>query len=202
MNGRQAESGPSAASGREKDDFVPASTRDLFPATYMELRAIARTYLANSRGDLTLQPTALVHEAFLRLSSGSSQAKWDSEGGFILAVSKAMRHALIDHLRSRNRIKRGGHAVRQPFIEMTADTQVSALDPEVLLALDDALCRLEREGGSRAVDVTTMRFFAGLTFEQIAAALGLASRTVKRDWRFARAWLYEALEQVHDHEQS
>lgn len=170
----------------------PAAMERLLPAAYDELRALAKAQLRHERPNHTLQPTALVHEAYLRLA-GSSAPPWHDRQHFFRAAAEAMRRILIEHARKRGRVKRGGNPIQ---VDITAADLASDHDPDRLLALDDAFGRL-KEQDPDAADVVRLRFYAGLSVEETAAATGRSERTVKREWAFARAWLYEAL---RDHE--
>ncbi len=160
----------------------------LLPLVYGELRALARVHLRHERPDHTLQPTALVHEAYLLLLGGQDPP-WNDRAHFFHAAAEAMRRILIEHARKRGRIKRGGDRVR---IELTCANLGAEQDPEEILALDEALRRLEVRD-PRSADVVRLRFFAGLSVEETAKALDMSERTVKREWSFARAWMYDAL---------
>ena len=160
----------------------------LVPVVYDELRALARAQLRHERPDHSLQATALVHEAYLRLLGGN-QPPWNDRSHFFRAAAEAMRRILIEHARKRGRIKRGGKRVR---VELSSVDLASEQDLDEILALDDAFQRLE-EQDSKAADVVRLRFFAGLSVEETAKAMDLSERTVKREWAFARAWLYDAL---------
>jgi RNA polymerase sigma factor (TIGR02999 family) len=160
---------------------------ELLPMVYAQLRAAAARAMASERRDHTLQPTALVHEAYLKLL-GPRETPWAHRAHFYTAAAEAMRQILIDHARGRARHKRGGGAVRRAFDEnLTAAEQESAGEMD-FVALDGAICRLEVQD-PRAAQVVRLKFYAGLKLEQIAAALGLSERTIKNDWAFARAWL-------------
>ena len=165
-----------------------AAMERLLPFVYDELRALARAQLRHERPDHTLQATALVHEAYLRLLGGT-QPPWSDRQHFFRAAAEAMRRILIEHARKRSRVKRGGKRVR---VELTGVDLASDQDLDQILALDDAFRRLE-EQDPEAADVVRLRFFAGLSVEETARATGLSERTVKREWAFARAWLYDAL---------
>ena len=160
----------------------------LIPLVYDELRAIARGALRHERSDHSLQATDLVHEAYLRLMSGAS-TPWEGRRHFFYAAGEAMRRVLIEHARKRGRVKRGGQRIR---VELSAVDLASDYDVEEVLALDDVFRRLE-EVDRQAADVVRLRFFAGLSVEETAKALDLSERTVKREWAYARAWLYDAL---------
>lgn len=160
----------------------------LLPLVYDELRNLARARLRHERQGHSLQATALVHEAYIRML-GADNPSWNDRGHFFRAAAEAMRRILIDHARKRRRIKRGG----DPIQVTLGDVQVGAGPAlEDLLALDEALQRLE-EQDSRMAEIVRLRFFAGLSVEETAMALEVSARTVKRDWAVARAWLYEAM---------
>jgi RNA polymerase sigma factor (TIGR02999 family) len=162
----------------------------LVPAVYDELRALARTQLRGERPDHSLQATALVHEAYLRLlGNGATQPAWNDRHHFFVAAAEAMRRILIEHARARGRGKRGGGRVR---VELSSVDLAVEQDLDEVLALDEAFRRLE-EQDPKAADVVRLRFFAGLSVEETADAMGLSARTVKREWAFARAWLFDAL---------
>jgi RNA polymerase sigma factor (TIGR02999 family) len=166
-----------------------ASAADrLLPLVYAELRHLARSKLAREPAGMTLQPTALVHEAYLRLL-GESGAVWKGKAHFFAAAATAMRRILIERARQRRRIKHGGELRR---IELTDDAAIDQPETLDLEALDEALTRLERFD-TRLGDVVSLRFFAGLSVEETAEAMGSSPRTVKRDWNFARAWLHREL---------
>ena len=160
----------------------------LLPLVYGELRALARVHLRHERPDHTLQPTALVHEAYLRLLGGQDPP-WNDRAHFFRAAAEAMRRILIEHARKRGRIKRGGDRVR---VRISGVHLGIEQDPDELLALDEAIRRLE-EQDPRIADLVRLRFFAGLSVEETAKVLEVSARTVKREWSFARAWLYNAL---------
>lgn len=159
----------------------------LLPVVYDELRALARAQLRRERTDHTLQPTALVHEAYLRLMD--DRRPWTDRRHFFAAAAEAMRRILIEYARARGRKKRGGRQVR---VDLSGVDLAREADLDQLLALDDAFRRLEQQD-PQAADVVRLRFFAGLSVADTAQATGLSERTVKREWAFARAWLYEAL---------
>jgi RNA polymerase sigma factor (TIGR02999 family) len=168
----------------------PAAAAELLPLVYDELRRLAAARLAREVPGQTLQATALVHEAFLRLVGLDPDKPWDGRGHFFAAAAEAMRRILIDRARARRRLKRGGPRRRED-LDLDALTGPDA-PPDDLLDLDDALAGLARVD-SRAADVVKLRIFAGLTLDEAALALGVVHRTADRDWAFARAWLYNAL---------
>lgn len=164
------------------------ASQDLLPLVYSQLRAIAAQRMKLERPDHTLQPTALVHEAFLKLV-GPRSTPWAGEGHFFAAAADAMRQILLDHAKSKSRQKRGGKGTREAL--NLAD--VAAIEnSDEILALDEALCRLEQQE-PEVGRVVRLRFFAGLSIDQIAELLQIAPRTVDRRWQFARAWLFREL---------
>lgn len=165
-----------------------AAEAELLEAVYDHLRRIAQQRMAGERAGHTLQATALVHEAFVKLL-GDEGLTWESRGHFYAAAAQAMRRILIDHARARATLKRGGQGKRVPLSVLDLATET---DPEQVIALEEAMTRLE-ETDSRAASVVRLRFYAGLDVEQTAQALGLSERTVMRDWAYARAALFEAI---------
>lgn len=172
----------------DSEDRAAALAR-LVPLLYDEMRALARARLRGERPDHSLQATALVHEAYLRLLGGDTRAAWNDRTHFMVAAAEAMRRILVDHARARGREKRGGGAVH---IELSGADAAHALDDDDVLALDELLPRLESLD-ARTADVVRLRYFVGLSVEETANALGVSARTVKREWAFARAWLFRAL---------
>lgn len=166
------------------------AANDLLPIVYEELRRIADAKMRHEKPGQTLQATALVHEAFLRLIGPEDDSKWDSRGHFFAAAAEAMRRILIEHARSRNAAKRGGKFER---VELDEACLAKDDDSELILAIDEALSKLALDEPEIA-KVVKLRYFTGLTIEQTAAALGLSDRTVKRHWTYARAWLQRELE--------
>ena len=167
---------------------LQASAR-LLPIVYDELRRLAAHKLAAEVAGQTLQPTALVHEAYLRLV-GRADSQWESQGHFFAAAAEAMRRILVDRARSKRRLRHGGG--RQRIELERVDLAVDA-PPEELLALDDALAKLEREDSDKA-KLVKLRFFAGLTSQQAATSLGISKATADRHWSFARAWLFHEIQ--------
>jgi RNA polymerase sigma-70 factor, ECF subfamily len=161
-----------------------AATEELFPLVYDELRSLAASFLAREKAGHTLQPTALVNEAYMRLV-GPGEVTWDNRAHFFGAAARAIRRILTDHARSRGRQKRGGGAGRVPLDDGSFTVDPPSID---LLALDEALTRLAALDEQKA-RVVELRFFGGLTEEETARALGVSISTVTRDWRFARVWL-------------
>jgi RNA polymerase sigma factor (TIGR02999 family) len=161
---------------------------ELLPLIYDELRAIARNHMRHERQDHTLQATVLVHEAFLQLA-GNSQIDWQNRAHFFALASRAMRRVLIDYARAAHAEKRPGAHKR---VEIDSALMPVGAENTDVLALDEALERLAT-WDPRQSQIVEMRFFAGLSFEEIAEVLGISDRTVKRDWTMARAWLHREL---------
>jgi RNA polymerase sigma factor (TIGR02999 family) len=167
----------------------PISNQDAnWDALYAQLHQIARRRLAEQSPGQTLQATALVHEAYLRLQSNDEMRGLEHRR-FLALAADVMRKILIDHARARGRIKRGGNQKRRL---LDVATLAEDGDADLTLALNDAICRLEQLD-DQAARVVKLRFFAGLSVEETADVLEVSPRTVKRDWQFARAWLYQAL---------
>jgi RNA polymerase sigma-70 factor (ECF subfamily) len=165
------------------------ATRDLFPLVYEELRRLAAHHLAQERVNHTLQPTALVNEAYLRLV-GPGEVSWQNRAHFFGAAAQAIRRILMDHARTRKRQKRGGGQVKVLSLD---GIEVASPDADGdLLALDEALDKLAKADAAKA-KVVEMRYFAGLSIEETAQALGISTATVSRHWEFARAWLHREL---------
>jgi RNA polymerase sigma factor (TIGR02999 family) len=154
---------------------------------YSELRAMARRYMKNERPDHTLQTTALVHEVYLRLV-GEAKVEWRERAQFFAMAAKMMRRILVDAARARKSQKRGGMAVRVNFDE----TALVSASGQPILALDEALTSFSQVA-PRQAQVVELRYFGGLTEEEIVEALNISPRTVRRDWDFARAWLLREL---------
>ncbi len=160
----------------------------LMPLVYEELRQMARNYMRRQPSGHTFQTTELIHEAFLKIAGGEEK-RWQNRAHFFGVAAKAMRHILVDYARSKSRGKRGGWQERITFVENAA---VSSGRSEEIVALDDALYQLAVLD-ERKVRVVEMKFFGGLTFEEIAGVLKTSPVTVKRDWSFARTWLLREL---------
>src|SRR5262249_15829772 len=172
----------------------PRAAEQLLPLVYQELRVLAAQKLAHERPGQTLQATALVHEAYLRLVDGTRGHRWDSRRHFFSAGAEAMRRILIDRARDKRRLKRGGAWRRLRLDQIDLPVEEA---PDDLLALDEALEKLGREDPACA-ELVKLRFFAGLTLEEAARTLGIARRTADRSWAFARSWLYDALRQQEE----
>ena len=166
-----------------------ASGAELLEQVYDQLRKIAQVRMGEERRDHTLQATALVHEAYAKLL-GDSELSWESRAHFFNAAAQAMRRILIDHARTRNAIKRGGDQKRVPISLVDLAEQH---DPTEIMALEEAMQSLEMED-ERAAQIVSLRFFAGLSVERTALALGVSERTVIREWTFARARLFELMQ--------
>src|SRR5262249_14655294 len=161
----------------------------LLPLVYDELRKLATQKLAQEKPGQTLQATALVHEAYLRLVGGEPAPAWDSRGHFFAAAAEAMRRILVDAARRKASLKRGGH-LRRPVLQEAEDGGDEQSDE--LLALDRALSRLA-DVDPLAARLVQLRYFAGLTTEQAAEALGISARTAYYTWSYARSWLRRAI---------
>jgi RNA polymerase sigma factor (TIGR02999 family) len=167
----------------------PHAANQLLPLVYDELRKLAAQRLAQEKPGQTLQATALVHEAYLRLVDTPRAQQWNSRGHFFAAAAEAMRRILIENARSKAREKRGGNWQRVDFEELDVTTSVS---PDQLVALDDALARLVGLD-PLAGELVKLRYFAGLALDQAAVALGVSTATAYRHWAYARAWLSSEL---------
>ena len=180
---------PTSTTSDDDSDGGPGSSRELLPEVYDELRKLARARLSRERHEQTLQPTALVHEAYLRIAGDRQNAQWDRRGHFFAAAALAMRRILVERARHYRRLKHGAGGER---VEL--DSAIAGADPGLtdLVAVDEALTRLEQTDPRKA-HIVSMRYFAGLSIEETAAALDISPATVKNEWKFARAWLYRAL---------
>jgi RNA polymerase sigma factor (TIGR02999 family) len=170
------------------DQGDPHAAARLLPLVYDELRKLAAQRLVREAPGQTLEPTALVHEAYLRLV-GDGEPHWENRGHFFAAAAEAMRRILVDHARHRAALKRGGHARRLPLDDQV---DVAGQQNEDLLALDEALGDLERHD-PRAAGLVKLRYFSGLSHQQAAEALGVSRRVGDRLWAVAKAWLYQRL---------
>lgn len=186
---------PNAVPGPEVTDLLSRAragdalaTNELFPKVYGELRTLAERFLADERVNHTLQPTALVNEAYLRLV-GPADVTWENRAHFFGAAAKAIRRILTDHARAKNAAKRGGGAERDLVTELAAPEGASPIDA---LALDAALDKLARMDEVKA-RMVELRYYAGLTVEETARAMGTSQSTVAREWAFVRVWLHREL---------
>jgi RNA polymerase sigma factor (TIGR02999 family) len=163
------------------------ATDDLLPLVYDELRQLAQARMRSERPGHTLGATGLVHEAYLRLLGDEDELKWDSRGHFFGAAARAMRHILIDRARRKGAVKHGGGRYRIDLdaLDPAKDEDTIAAIPE----LDVVLTKLE-EVDPRKAEIVMLRFFAGLTIQETALAMGISKTVVKDEWKFARAWLY------------
>ncbi|HTL57390.1 MAG TPA: ECF-type sigma factor [Candidatus Limnocylindrales bacterium] len=177
---------PRSGYAENRDAQKPAE--ELLPQVYEELRRLAAFKLANETPGQTLQTTALVHEAWLRLA-GNKDSHWQSNYHFLAAAAEAMRHILIDNARRKNRVRHGKGLIR---VNLDSVDLASQTDGETLLRVDDALGKLALEDPAKA-ELVKLRYFVGLSIPKAAAALGLSESSAKRAWAYARAWLYEEL---------
>lgn len=167
-------------------DADAGSSESHLEEVYDQLRAIAGRMFTGVPAGHTLQPTAIVHEAYLKLAGGEA---WETEAHFLAVAAKAVRHVLVDHYRGSSRAKRGSGAPVYSLDTTIIDVGAAAASP---LEIDELLRRLAGED-QRSADVVEMKFFGGMTTEQIAHRLNVSEATVQRDWRFARAWLHTEL---------
>jgi len=166
----------------------PAPASELFPLIYGELRRVAGRYLGRERRNHTLQPTALVHEAWLRLG-GDSQPAWQNRSHFFSAAAEAMRRILVENVRRKLRLKRGGDQER---VELHDSAIRAPVEDERILQVSEALEMLEREDVEKA-EIVKLRFFVGLSNEEIAALLGVNEKTVRRHWEVAKVRLFQSI---------
>jgi RNA polymerase sigma factor (TIGR02999 family) len=171
------------------DQGDPHAAGELLPLVYEELRRLAAAKLAQEKPGQTLQATALVHEAYLRLVDADAERHWNGRGHFFAAAAEAMRRILVESARRKQRIRHGGGRQRLDLDEACAVTEPPAAD---LLALDEALTRLAAQAPLRA-ELVKLRFFAGLTMAEAAQVLGISLATAERHWTFARTWLFAEL---------
>jgi RNA polymerase sigma factor (TIGR02999 family) len=171
----------------------PHAAEQLLPLVYQELRELAAQKLAQEKPGQTLQATALVHEAYLRLVDVEKAQHWDSRGHFFAAAAEAMRRILVEKARRRQRQRHGA----PPRVDIELSSIASPMPDEELLALDEAMTRLAAEDPIRA-RLVQLRFYAGLRNEEAAVVLGISSATAKRYWRYARAWLHRELAKGDD----
>jgi RNA polymerase sigma factor (TIGR02999 family) len=172
----------------------PHAAEQLLPLVYDELRSLAAHRLARETPGQTLEATALVHEAYLRVTGGAAAQSWKSRAHFFAAAAEAMRRILIDNARRKARPKHGGGRKR---IDLEATCSWAEDRADDALALDEALTRLATEDHGKA-ELVKLRYFAGLSLEEAADVLGISKATAKRHWAYARAWLYSALNDPDD----
>jgi RNA polymerase sigma factor (TIGR02999 family) len=174
----------SAAAARNRQ-----AAAELLPLVYAELRKLAAARMAREHPGQTLDATGLVHEAYLRLVGPGAEPYWSGRGHFFAAAAEAMRHILVDNARRKHRPKHGGDRRR---VKWDAASLVAAIPSDELLALDEALGRLERDAPKKA-QLVKLRFFGGLTMPEAADAMGISLATAERYWTYARTWLYAEL---------
>ena len=167
----------------------PSQAEQLLPLVYEEMRKLAAAKLAHEKPGQTLQATALVHEAYLRLVGGQRQPSWDSRGHFFAAAAEAMRRILVEQARRKARLKHGANLERVDFDDVEITVAVPGDD---IVALDEAITRLAEKHPEKA-DLIKLRYFAGLSVDEAALALGISPATADRHWTYARAWLLRAL---------
>jgi RNA polymerase sigma factor (TIGR02999 family) len=174
----------------------PKAAEDLLPLVYDELRKLAAAHLAREQPGQTLQATALVHEAYVRLVGAGSGGDWNSRGHFFAAAAEAMRRILVENARRKQTRKAGGGLRRLDLDDI--DPAVDEDQGDDLLALDEAVRRLEARDPRKA-ELVKLRFFAGLTSEQAASILGVSTSTAEKDWAYARSWLRVAIDSASGH---
>ncbi len=179
---------------RDIEQGDPQAAEQLLPLVYNELRRLASQRLSSEKPGQTLQATALVHEVYVRLVDVEKVQKWESRGHFFAAAAEAMRRILIDRVRDKGRLKRGGgwRRIRLDRVDLPIQEP-----PDDLLALDEALQKLAQEDPLCA-NLVKLRFFTGLTLADAASALGISRRSADRYWAFARSWLYDELRQGNE----
>jgi RNA polymerase sigma factor (TIGR02999 family) len=175
---------------RQFEKSAPHPAEELLPLVYNELRQLATYRLAHEKPGQTLQPTALVHEAYLRLVGADPKHTWDSRGHFFAAAAEAMRRILVEQARRKGRVQHGGGLRR---VDLPDAEMVASAENEQVLLLDEALTRLAAVR-PLAAELVQLRFFSGLTVEEAATMLGLSPRSAWRLWVFARAWLRRDME--------
>ncbi len=179
---------------RQSSSSNNVASQQFLSQVYDELRRLAAKFLALERPGQTLQPTALVHEAYLRLIGGSDPIQWSSRAHFISAATQAMRRVLIDNARRKDTLKRGGRGNR---VEVDLDGLSKDLTDDRIVEIDEALSKLELEFPDHAA-VVSLRFYFGLTNEETSETLGISTATVQRYWTFARVWMYTQLQEKHE----
>lgn len=167
----------------------PAAAGQLLPLIYDELRKLAAQKLARETPDHTLQATALVHEAYIRLVGNEPEKPWDGRGHFFASAAEAMRRILVDRARDQRRQKRGGGRIRVDLIDQAG---AIAQDPDLILSLDELLTKLTEEDPT-AARIAHLHLFGGLSIEEASEAMGISRPTAYRNWKYARGWLREAL---------
>jgi RNA polymerase sigma factor (TIGR02999 family) len=170
----------------------PRAAEQLLPLVYDELRQLAAAKLAQEKPGQTLEATALVHEAYLRLVGGEQAPQWNGRGHFFAAAAEAMRRILVENARRKKRVRHGGELHRQP-LEDNEPALATPVDGVDLLVLHEALEHLEA-ASPRKAQVVKLRYFAGFTLPEVAEMLGIAQSTAEADWTFAKAWLKREME--------
>ena len=170
----------------------PSASEQLLPLVYDELRKLAAARLAQEKPGQTLQATALVHEAYVRLVGGDQEKVWDNRGHFFAAAAEGMRRILVDQARRKKSEKIGGDRKR---LELHAMEAADSTEAERILTVDEALKDLESESPSKA-QLVKLRFFAGMTFDEVAEVMGVSKSTVKREWAAVRVWLSRHLSEA------
>jgi RNA polymerase sigma factor (TIGR02999 family) len=171
----------------------PHAANQLLPVVYDELRRLAAQKLVHESPGLTLQPTDLVHEAYLRLVGDDAASEWDDRGHFFAAAAEAMRRILVEHARHKRCLKGGGGRQRQPLEDIeVAEREVN---DDSVLAIDEALAKFAAKDRVKA-ELVKLRFFAGCTIDQAAQALGISTATAERWWSYARAWLHQEIKRT------
>ena len=165
------------------------ASEQLLPVLYQELRRLAADMLAREPAGQTLEATALVHEAYVRLADADEEQTWKHRGHFFAAAAEAMRRILVEQARRKRRVRHGGEHHR---VEMDDERLVCSVPSDQLLALDEALGRLGQEEPEKS-QLVKLRFFAGMSIEEAAEVLGISRATASRNWTYARAWLHDAL---------
>lgn len=176
----------------------PSASEQLLPLIYDELRKLAADKLANEKPGQTLQGTALVHEAYIRLVDVEQAQRWDSRGHFFAAAALAMRRILVEQARRKRRLKRGGEGQCIPLEEIELEC---GLQSDELLGLDEAIAKFESEDPEKA-KVVQFRFFVGMNHDEVADVMGISAVTARRHWRYARAWLRRELGAASDNRDS
>ncbi len=177
------------------DQGDPAAAEKLLPLVYSELRRLAAAKLASEKSGQTLQATALVHEAYIRLLGGEVDQKWDSRGHFFAAAAEAMRRILVDKAREKHAQKRGGGKLRRVDLEDGVELQHEPDRDDQLLALDIALDRLDRHDSTKA-NLVKLRYFAGMTNAEAAAVLDIGVSTADKYWAYSKAWLRSEMQRI------
>lgn len=172
----------------------PRAAEELLPLVYDELRRLAAAKLAHEADGQTLQPTALVHEAWLRLG-GDQQPRWNNRGHFFGAAAESMRRILIDNARRKRAVRHGGELAKVSANATGFDLVAPEVDSEELLLVNEALDAFAGHDARKA-ELVKLRYFAGLTLEEAADALGVSHRTAKRDWAYSRAWLFNEMNRL------